>query len=293
MNKKLLNTQIEALDDNHGYKICKFYQKHGFDIKNYQGIVNKLQNFSPYIYYGVNYWGHFNNREINSGLKTITLEEAEQLVKEEYTIKDLIEGKIAIKFDKDKDDLQLLRKILKLAFPKDSWVTSGEGCKYYHKHDNMIGYYQMNLPENRIIVNLKDIVMKEEKTFPRVMLVSHNNNIEKAIPRVVFIIKNNKYIAWNDAKTIEEAEKETNVTAWEYAWELEEKSRFPFELNATDAQSIINIACESWKSELADKWGKSIVLDKVIIIYEQFYKKMRVACTHEQNLLFDKIFGKD
>lgn len=61
----------------------------------------------------------------------------------------------------------------------------------------------------------------------------------------------------------------------------------------TQATRIINIACSSWQSKLAELWGKDIVLKKKINITDQFYKEMRNACTKEQHELFDKIFGKD
>lgn len=70
-------------------------------------------------------------------------------------------------------------------------------------------------------------------------------------------------------------------------------SRFPFSLAPENAQQIIDIACNRWKTKLATMWANDIVLSKQIEIAESFYKEMRKACTAEQNALFDKIFGKD
>lgn len=70
-------------------------------------------------------------------------------------------------------------------------------------------------------------------------------------------------------------------------------NRFPFNLNPKQAQQIIDIACQTWQSKLAGKWATNIVMNKITIIEESFYKEMRKACTSEQNQLFDTIFGKD
>ena len=59
------------------------------------------------------------------------------------------------------------------------------------------------------------------------------------------------------------------------------------------AQSIIDIACSSWKETLFNMWGKDIVLKNNISVSEIDYKGMRAACTPNQHILFDEIFGKD
>jgi len=136
-------------------------------------------------------------------------------------------------------------------------------------------------------------LLVQEKTYPRVMLVSNVNKIKTAKKRVVFMEKNGKYLAWNGVETLEEAENEMNVGYWDFAWELEEKTRFPFTLTPFNAQNILKIACNNWKEPLAEKWAKDIVLNQNILVDEQFYKEMRNACTTPQNELFDEIFGKD
>ena len=78
---------------------------------------------------------------------------------------------------------------------------------------------------------------KEEKTFPRVMLVSDDG--DSWYKRVVFMKKNDRYLAWNNAETVEESEGIYEVTAWRYAKELPEK-------------------VELTKSEIAEKFGISI-----------------------------------
>jgi len=64
-------------------------------------------------------------------------------------------------------------------------------------------------------------------------------------------------------------------------------------LKPNEAQSIIDIACPTWKQKLAKLWSLSIVMDENISITQDFYKEMRKACTDSQNKLFDEIFGKD
>lgn len=61
----------------------------------------------------------------------------------------------------------------------------------------------------------------------------------------------------------------------------------------TQAQAIIDIACESWKNILFNEWGKAIVLKESITFPNGYYEEMRDACTSEQHKLFDKIFGSD
>ena len=129
-----------------------------------------------------------------------------------------------------------------------------------------------------------------EKTFPRVMLVSDINDIKTTVKRVVFAIKCGYHISWALAGTIEQSEHETKTISWEYAWELDELTIFPFNLSPTDAQSIIDIACSTWKSKLAEKWAVSIVKKESITISEKEYTEMYDACTDKQKELFNKIF---
>jgi hypothetical protein len=61
----------------------------------------------------------------------------------------------------------------------------------------------------------------------------------------------------------------------------------------SDAQRIVDIACETWTEILFGKWGKDIVLKRDIEITEEDYQKMRKACTEAQHKVFDDIFGED
>ena len=67
--------------------------------------------------------------------------------------------------------------------------------------------------------NAEIIELPEEKTYPRVMMVSFDNEIWAK--RVVFMEKCGGFVAWTDARTFEEAEKEKYTTFWKYAKEIE------------------------------------------------------------------------
>jgi hypothetical protein len=176
---------------------------------------------------------------------------------------------------------------------------NGDYCIYYGV-DNK-GYFDsrsitmINNAGAKILTLEEANTLVSEKQFPRVMLVSHDNDITTSYKRVVFMKKNNKYMAWRYAETIKESEETLNTVAWSYAWEAEEikPSRFPFHLTPKNAKKIIDIACYKWQENLANKWGPDIILKKDIIIEESLYLTMRKACTSEQHLVFDKIFGKD
>ena len=67
--------------------------------------------------------------------------------------------------------------------------------------------------------NAEIIELPEEKTYPRVMLVSHDNKIWDK--RVVVMAKCGGFVVWKYAQTLEEAEKETGTMFWKYAKEFE------------------------------------------------------------------------
>jgi hypothetical protein len=74
---------------------------------------------------------------------------------------------------------------------------------------------------------------------------------------------------------------------------MKKEKRFPFELNEKDYKKIIKAACVGWREKLVAKWGVFIAIDGYTKVTEDFYKEMREACTPEQHILFDEIFGKD
>mgnify|MGYP001340297237 CR=1 FL=1 len=68
--------------------------------------------------------------------------------------------------------------------------------------------------------NIKIIELPLE--YPKVMMV--NNGGDVWAKRVVFMEKNNKYITWVDAETLEDAERTCNTLTWSYAKEVEEET---------------------------------------------------------------------
>lgn len=60
----------------------------------------------------------------------------------------------------------------------------------------------------------------------KVMWVSLDSNFNEKYKRVVFMEKNGYYLAWDRSETIEEAEKETVVTNWSYAKDIEEPKEY-------------------------------------------------------------------
>ena len=106
--------------------------------------------------------------------------------------------------------------------------------RYYGLINNCFSEYSIEYCES---FNAEIIELPEEKTYPKVMIVSED--VEKWHKRVVLMYKNGRYLAWNCAVTFEEAEKKMNLTSWRFAKELPEK-------------------VELTKSEIAEKFGISI-----------------------------------
>lgn len=172
MNKLLLNTQIEALDRDHGAKICDFYKSYGFDTADYSGIMHKKDG-DDYRYYGSNKLGMFANKKFYTKdcIKTITLEEAKELVKEKvlFTLKDLAEGKCALVNDGTLDEL---RQVLNTAKKNSGNDYNGTSKYYYFNYiDNNYWSNSNNttLPTQSVKDFLKQIninMKKEVSKFP-------------------------------------------------------------------------------------------------------------------------------
>jgi len=158
-------------------------------------------------------------------------------------------------------------------------------------------FYNLSLEEATNILTLekaRELVGENGKTYPRVMLVNDVDDIKNAFKRVVFMEKNGNYLAWINAESFEDSEKECSTACWKYAWEINKKpSRFPFELSSENQKRIMKVACQGWRHNLIDLWEDSFFNDKPVIINEPFYKEMRKDCTDEQHELFNEIFGKD
>lgn len=64
-------------------------------------------------------------------------------------------------------------------------------------------------------------------------------------------------------------------------------------LSRKDFKRIHDVACSTWKPKLLDWYGSKFALSKEIEVKDSEYKIMREACTKEQHILFDEIFGED
>ena len=102
-----------------------------------------------------------------------------------------------------------------------SQTKKGDLFRYYGVIDGYFNVYS----EREAAENNAEIIElpKEENPFPRVMFVSNDGN--EWYKRVVFMKKCDRYLAWNKAKTIEESESISSITAWRYAKEIEPKQR--------------------------------------------------------------------
>ena len=120
-----------------------------------------------------------------------------------------------------------------------------EEFRYYGVINNKFNCYTIEFVRkcNTEIIELPTESHKEEKTFPRVMLVSIDEI--KWHKRVVFMKKCDRYLAWIDAETIEESENIYKTTSWRYAKEFPEK-------------------VELTKSQIAEKFGIPIDLIKIV-----------------------------
>lgn len=86
----------------------------------------------------------------------------------------------------------------------------------------------------------------------------------------------------------------TSYSVKEFIKELDNQQTTTMKtITHTQAQEIIDSACSAWKTKLAQMWAKDICFKCQITVEEDFYQEMRKACTTEQNVLFDKIFGKE
>ena len=146
----------------------------------------------------------------------------------EKLIKQLREGTIALKNDGTLDELN---KVLIYAFPND--VQSSKGyCKYYFVSEDK-NYWAFNDTTDLPLHSVKEF-LEPENEYPKVMKVSMypiktKEQFENAETRVVFMKKNDRFIAWTNSKTIEHSEYEVATYAWNYAvdldWKPEEETK--------------------------------------------------------------------
>lgn len=68
------------------------------------------------------------------------------------------------------------------------------------------------------ILTIDQLLDFQANEYPKVMEVSDNGN--DWVKRVVFMEKNGKFLAWNAAESIEEAENDIYTYTWEFAREI-------------------------------------------------------------------------
>ncbi len=107
---------------------------------------------------------------------------------------------------------------------KESFL--GSETRFYGVIDGKFGNYT---EEDVSYYNAEIIELPEEKTYPRVMMVSFDS--ENWFRRVVFMEKCGRYLAWDNAETVEEAEKEMILTPWRFAKDIEEPKEFTITLS--------------------------------------------------------------
>ena len=95
--------------------------------------------------------------------------------------------------------------------------SDGSAYIYYGIIDGRFECYTLEHVKDK---NIPIITLEEcMRRFPRIMLVRDDIDSEWE-RRVVIAYKNNKYIAWKEATSFEEAEYITETYAWPYATEI-------------------------------------------------------------------------
>ena len=104
-------------------------------------------------------------------------------------------------------------KIASLSSGGFTWEKTPEGKSFWLKviaHENFSVFFEK---------------YPKISTYPKIMMVSDIpiNDSNSGLKRVVFMEKCGSYLAWNYAKTFEEAENVTATTAWKYTKDIVEQ----------------------------------------------------------------------
>ena len=100
---------------------------------------------------------------------------------------------------------------------KNNENLKGNTIDYYY---GVINGHLIFKSLNRVIeIGGEIIKLPEGNGYPKVMMVSNFpiSENDKGCKRVVLMEKQGKYLAWQNAETIEAAEKETAIASWKYA----------------------------------------------------------------------------
>ena len=110
-------------------------------------------------------------------------------------------------------------------FYKDNgWNTNGiEGIDTNAFYGVFEGIFDCQLiPNISKVISLKQAKeLVKDNQYPKVMWVSEVKDFVDAKKRVVIAQKCNKFIAWSNAETLEDAEKQISTWTWCYAKDIE------------------------------------------------------------------------
>ncbi|GAB3013642.1 hypothetical protein GCM10027051_16160 [Niabella terrae] len=181
------------------------------------------------------------------------------------------------------------------------WVDTPEGYSFWKDvmdNSNFQPYYEkyeqpeFTLPEQPEFTLPEKWCVKMDKQE----VVNYCNKYGKKPPYLIDSICLAHFPSWNGEFTTSRRIKPgyTKITFEQFKkYVLMEKQNKDRVITWSQAQNIIAAACNSWKPRLIDMWCYDIALKKDIQISDSFYKKMRNACTPDQHMLFDEIFGRE
>jgi len=120
----------------------------------------------------------------------------------------------------------------------DTRIYTGSTPSFYYGLINGI-FRSVHISDITItnITILEDI--PQESEYPKVMWVWDHDKFSK-FKRVVFMKKNNKYLTWYSATTLEEAEKEISISYWCNAEDIIEEQPQDIKWNEDSIENIIN-----------------------------------------------------
>ena len=139
-------------------------------------------------------------------------------------------------------EMSLQRSDSKSYLGVTNWIWYGEDTCYDYK-TGLVGYKTFYSSKGYEILTIDQLLDFQDNEYPKVMEVSHNNhNWHK---RVVFMEKNGKFLAWVDAKSIEESEGITDICTWRYAREIQPATTL--ELTLDEIAEKFNVSPEQIK----------------------------------------------
>lgn len=185
---------------------------------------------------------------------------------------------------KAEDIIEVVDYFTALIILQDVERVSKVGKSIYYKNENL---YIVNVNPNLNSFNVRKNTTVLATSVPVTAVVRFLKEVLKDVPTdsqqiknlVDSITRNNStYVGGIDPYYIA-----ASVQLPVFAINIE-TNKLPYKITAEQAQSIINVAqpgC-SWKTKLADKWAKDIVLNKEIDVLPDFRDEMYRACSAVQ-----------